>query len=45
MSNWYGSEGSYWQVANKELVYDGTNWVDVQTKNPQYWDGTQWVQV
>jgi hypothetical protein len=44
-SLWQGSANNAWYVGNKELVYDGTNWVNVQTKNPQYWDGTQWVQV
>jgi hypothetical protein len=44
-SFWQGSANNAWYVGNKELVYDGTNWVNVQTKNPQYWDGTQWVQV
>jgi hypothetical protein len=45
LSLWQGASNNAWYVGNKELVYDGTNWVNVQTKNPQYWDGTQWVQV
>lgn len=44
-SYWNASTGNVWQIADKELIWDGTDWVNVQDKNPQYWDGAQWVSI